>query len=419
MRRCVAILLVLAVLSGLAVPCFAAQQSSKKDNSLKSLNQNIEAYAYILASLNEGTVSIAAQHNAREVLYPASLTKIATAMVTINKVKDLSRSVTVSKAAVESQINTGSQIAYLREGEKISYEELLYLSMLFSACDACQVLAEAVGGSVKEFVKMMNEWATSVGCENTHFVNPDGLHDDNHYSTATDLLKMSTAALQNSTFKKISTATSFDYNGSTFYHTNRMLHPLLDEYYYQYAKGIKTGYTKEAGNCLITMAENKGITFLAIVLRSVAKKIDDKWIAMSYIDAKNLFEWGFKNFEKRSVCGTNDVMGHALVGGGKELYVPVCAQRAASVIVPKGANPNEIQTTIKPNSAASQAPIQQGEVLGSAVFSYNDNVVGNVPVIAAVGVKEAPLRSFLPQFDAYIHDKPVFGVFAILLSLFT
>lgn len=77
-----------------------------------------------------------------------------------------------------------------------------------------------------------------------------------------------------------------------------MLHPLLDDYYYPYANGIKTGYTKEAGNCLITMAENKHITFLAIVLKSVAKKIDDKWIAMSYIDAKNLFEWGFKSFEK-------------------------------------------------------------------------------------------------------------------------
>ncbi|MBE6818769.1 MAG: D-alanyl-D-alanine carboxypeptidase [Ruminococcaceae bacterium] len=418
MKKGVAIILILAVLSGLAMPSFAAQKNAKQDNSLKALNQRIEAHAYILASLNEGTVSIAAQRNADEVLYPASLTKIVTAIVTINQVKDLSRNVTVSKAAVESQINTGSQIAYLREGETISYEELLYLSMLFSACDACQVLAEAVGGSVKGFSKMMNDWAKSVGCKNTHFVNPDGLHDDNHYTTATDLLKITSAALKNSTFKRIATATSFDYNGSTFYHTNRMLHPLLDDYYYPYAKGIKTGYTKEAGNCLITMAENKHITFLAIVLKSVAKKIDDKWIAMSYIDAKNLFEWGFKSFEKRAICGAEDVLGYAAVSGGATIDIPVTAKSTASAIVPKGAKANAFRISFKMDANALPAPIRKGETLGKAVFTYNERIVGSVPVIAGKDVKAAPLRMVFPQFDSYIADKPVFGYLAILLRLF-
>ena len=167
-------------------------------------NVTIYADAYMLISLDDDSYPVVAEKNADKRKYPASLTKIVTAMVTINKVKDLSQTTTVSKNAIETLYGTGAQVAGLKIGQTITIEELLYLTMVHSACDACEVLAEFVSGSVPAFVEEMNKWVKSLGCKDTNFVNPDGLHDPNHYTTPSDMAKITLAAMKSDIFNKIS-----------------------------------------------------------------------------------------------------------------------------------------------------------------------------------------------------------------------
>lgn len=172
-------------------------------------------------------------------MYPASLTKIVTAMVTLNNVSNLQEKVTVSENAFNILLGTGAQVAGLEIGDTLTVEQLLYLTMVHSACDATEVLAEYVGGTRENFVKMMNDYAASLGCTNTNFENPDGLHDDNHYTTASDLAKITLDALKNSTFTKIAYTVEYEYNGQNYYNTNLMLRRGYLSYYYEYAKESK------------------------------------------------------------------------------------------------------------------------------------------------------------------------------------
>lgn len=166
------------------VPGFSASAAVYKPD------RKLYSQAYMLLSLDDPSFPVVAEKNQNKRMYPASLTKIVTTMVVLNKVKDLSQKTKVSQSAYDAVLGTGAQTAGLKVGESLTIEQLLYLTMVHSACDACHVLAEFVSGSTDAFVAEMNSWVQSLGCKNTHFVNPDGLHDPNHYSTAADLAKI-------------------------------------------------------------------------------------------------------------------------------------------------------------------------------------------------------------------------------------
>ena len=395
--------------------------SAKKTNPYKAISNPqklIDADAYMLVAIDKTGHSVLAQRNMNKIKYPASLTKIVTAMVTINRVKDLKKKTRVSARAVEVLEGTGSQIAYLREGDVVSFEELLYLAMLFSACDACQVLGEAVGGNIKNFTKLMNEWVRSIGCKNTHFVNPDGLHDDNHYSTASDIARISLAALKNKEFVKISTSTSFYYNGSTFYHTNRMLHEPLDNYYYPYAKGIKTGYTKQADHCLVTTAQRNGVYLLAVILDSPLKKIKDEWIACSYLDAKKLFKWGFSRYLKKVVVAQNEAVDESYVLNGKN----ACAVKLVSAAAVESTVPEVLERdaiTVKALDPPDyvKAPLKKNQPICKARIYCNNQPLGTVDLVCAQDVEENLLSHFSTRFDESIAQKPAYGFLALLLMM--
>ncbi|MCD7872155.1 MAG: serine hydrolase, partial [Clostridiales bacterium] len=221
---------------------------------------DVELYskAYMLINLDDDSYPVVAQKNQDEKMYPASLTKIVTAMVTLNNVKDIQAETTMSESAYNVLLGTGAQVAGLKIGETLTIGQLLYLTMVHSACDATEILAEYVGGTRENFVKMMNDYAASLGCKNTNFVNPDGLHDDNHYTTASDMAKITLDALKNSTFTKIAYTVEYKYKNTNYYNTNLMLRSGYVSYYYKYAKGIKTGSTSEAGYCVITTASKDG-----------------------------------------------------------------------------------------------------------------------------------------------------------------
>lgn len=363
---------------------------------------DVELYskAYMLINLDDDSYPVVAEKNQDEKMYPASLTKIVTAMVTLNNVTDLQQKVTVSENAYNILLGTGAQVAGLKIGDTATVEQLLYLTMVHSACDATEVLAEFVGGTRENFVKMMNDYAASLGCTNTNFVNPDGLHDDNHYTTASDLAKITLDALKNSTFTKIAYTVEYEFNGQNYYNTNLMLRRGYLSYYYEYAKGIKTGSTSEAGYCVITTASKDGYNYLAIVLGApVIDYNNDGYVEKcSFIDAATLFKWAFGSLKYSTVIEKNEVIDEVAVKNGKDAdTLRLVAGEDVTAIVPNGLDRSNVVIKVKDKPEVVNAPIEKGDPVCTADIIYADQVVAQVQLVAADTVE---LSTFLTVVNA-------------------
>jgi len=238
-------------------------------------------------------------------IYPASTTKILTAILAIENL-NLDKSVVVSKTAIN--IPWDSSSVYLKEGEIISVNDLLYCLLLNSGNDAANVLAEAVSKDIKTFVNLMNEKVKEIGCSNTHFNNAHGYSDDNHYTTALDMAKIFRYCIQNETFVKIISTKSYivaktNKTNSERYlnNTNRLILKKEDSIYsryYEYCIGGKTGFTNEAGRTLVTFAKKGDETIIVAVFGASSSGTQD----VRYTDAINLFNYSFNNFNKKTIA---------------------------------------------------------------------------------------------------------------------
>ena len=369
----------------------------------------------MLINLDDDSYPVVAEKNADERLYPASLTKIVTAMVVINNVKDLQAKTKMSQSAFEATLGTGAQVAGIEIGEELTVEQLLYLTMVHSACDACQVLAEYVSGSSAAFVQKMNEWVKSIGCKDTNFVNPDGLHDANHYTTARDMAKITLEALKNPTFTKIATTTQVKFHNSNLYHTNLMLQQGFTTYYYEYAQGIKTGSTEEAEYCVVTKASKDGYNYLAVVLKSPRQKINGESYETkcSFVDAKSLFEWAFDSLKYTTLVSENEVVGEIAVENGKDAdTVRLVAKENANVIVPAGLDKSAVIYKFVDKPESLEAPVTKGQDVCSAQVIYGEQVVAQVELVAAESVE---LSTFLKVINAVKHFFSLTAVKVIIL----
>lgn len=385
---------VIAITSVFCVPAFSVQAAKFEPD------RTIYAEAYMLINLDDDSFPVVAEKNADEKLYPASLTKIVTAMVVLNKVKDLNATTTMSQQAYENTLGTGAQVAGISVGETLTIDELLYLTMVHSACDACQVLAEYVSGSEAAFVDEMNKWVSSLGCKSTHFTNPDGLHDGNHYTTARDMSIITLAALKNANFVKYSTTTQIEYNDITLRHTNLMLNPGYLTYYYEYAQGIKTGSTEEAEYCVITKASKDGYNYLAIVMKSPQQKINGESYETkcSFVDAKSLFEWAFDSLKYTTIVRADEVIGETAVENGKDAdSVRLVAKEDMNVIVPAGLDKSAVIYEFEDKPESLEAPVTKGQEVCRANIIYGDEIVATVDLVAADNIE---LSTFLKVINA-------------------
>lgn len=377
---------------------------------------DVELYskAYMLINLDDDSYPVVAQKNQDEKMYPASLTKIVTAMVTLENVDNLQQTVTVSKEAYNVLLGTGAQVAGLQIGDTLTIEQLLYLTMVHSACDATEVLAEYVGKTRDNFVKMMNDYVKSLGCENTNFENPDGLHSENHYTTASDMAKITLAALKNSTFTKIAYTVQYEYNGMNYYNTNLMLRSGYVSYYYKYAKGIKTGSTSEAGYCVITTASKDGYNYLAIVMGApVIDYNKDGYVEKcSFIDAATLFEWAFTSLKYSTVVTKNEVLDEIPVENGKNAdTLRLVAKEDITTIVPAGLDKSAVIIEAQDKPESVSAPINQGDTVCKANIIYGEQVIAQVDLVAAQTVE---LSTFLKIINAV---KDFFGLTVVKIIL--
>ena len=235
------------------------------------------------------------ERNADQKMYPASTTKVLTAVVVMENC-NLEDNVTVSQTAINS-VESGYITANLKAGEVFTVEQLLNILIVSSANDAALVLAEHVSGSVEDFCKLMNETAAKIGCTNSNFVNPNGVHNENHYSTARDLalignysLKFETLKeLYNKTYFKLPVTDIYTSDDRIFGTTNELISSNYENNYYEYAIGMKTGHTTPAGYCLMGYAEKNGLELITVLLKSSTS--DNR-----YLETKMLFEHGFNNY---------------------------------------------------------------------------------------------------------------------------
>ena len=257
----------------------------------------IQSEGAVVMDAATGTVLYGKNQNTR--YYPASITKLMTALLVLENCQ-LGDTVTFSKTATEN-LEAGAVSLKLTEGDKLTVEQCLYGLLLKSANEVANGLAEKVSGSVSGFASLMNQKAAALGCTGTHFVNPNGLNDTNHYTTPYDMALIARAAFQNDTLRKIDTTLSYKFPATknAGERTITMGHKMMystDSRYYPGIIGGKTGYTSKAGNTLVTGAEKNGVRLIAVVMKSKSTH---------YADTKALLDYGFAKMAASGSSGTS------------------------------------------------------------------------------------------------------------------
>lgn len=323
----------------------------------------------------------------------ASTTKIMTTIVILEKA-DLNEKVTVSAKAG----GTGGSRLGIKRGDKASVKDLLYGLMLRSGNDAAVALAEHVGGSVKEFAELMNEKAIELGLTNTHFVTPHGLDDANHYTTALELAKLTDYAMDNETFAKIvgtkSTTIYINNQPRQINNTNELLGVLNG------VVGVKTGFTNNAGRCLVTETKRNNMDIITIVLGADTKKDRTK-------DSVNLIEYTFSkykmyNLEEQIIEEFNKWKNinekRILIIKGKQSNPKLALGAIEKAIIPICDN-DKIEYSINALTEA-KAPVEQWNVMGTLTVKLNGKILENIDI---VNVNEVQKRDWKDYFKIVLN----------------
>lgn len=338
----------------------------------------LAAQTAILIEQSSGKVLWGQNQNQR--MYPASTTKIMTAMLALEKLK------MTDKITLPSDfVNVGETGLALRAGTTQTAEELMMAMMLYSANDAAQAVAIGTAGSVDAFVEQMNARVAEMGLTGTHFANPHGLHNENHYTTAYDLAMIARKALDNEEFRRIINTKSYtvkNLNGEDDYQVyNR--NDLLSQY--SLADGVKTGYTRQAGNTFVGSATKDGMQLIAVVMNSTD----------IYGDAKALLSWGFDNFSPTQILEANQSKGTVAVLNGGRDEVSVVAEKSLYYIGKTGDVPGFTETIDLPSSV--NAPIHRGEVVGTVTYANSAGESYSTNLLAAKDVGKYSLRLVIRQ----------------------
>lgn len=349
---------------------------------------DIQARSAIL--VHAQTDEILFSHNIHIRREPASITKIMTVLLGL-EYGGLDEIVT----AIEddfSDITSDSSNANprIKVGEEMTFEDLLYCAMVVSANEACNIIARHVAGSVPAFMEMVNARLAELGCENTHFKNPHGLPDPDHYTTAYDIYLMTRECIKNTEFMKMAHTEICDIpptnktpDGRKLVTTNNLItRQRYPDYIYPYARGIKTGSTNNAGYCLVSSAEKDGLTLISVVLGAA---IDEETnLIRSFTETRDLFEWGFNNFTiKRIISRVEKITSISVIQGLDQDEVNLIPEKSIETLVPKNLEPSSIdRKLIIYHPEGIQAPVNAGDVLGELALSYEGHDYGTVYLLA-------------------------------------
>ena len=379
----------------------------------------ISANSALLVSLD--TDEVLYEKNADQKVYPASITKIMTVLLMLESDKyDPDAKIAMTEDALKRISGTGSSVSSLKAGEEFTQLDLVYMVLMSSYGDCALLAASHYGGSVENFVDMMNARAAELGLEGTHYENPIGLHHEENYTTAYDTYKLTKLALENPTFKEVCESTRHTVNasisGKRVLSTTNNLQDNTTNYYYQYAKGVKTGFTDEAGRCLVSTASFNGYNYMCIVFGCPPNAKNH------FIESKELYRWAFNNFEFKTVADTSTPITE--IGVDLSLntdFVSLYVEESFISVLPKDADDSTIRVVPHPTAERVNAPIQKGQVLGTADIIYAEQVIGTVNLISGENIESSSMLTTLRAvknffFSSYM--KILYITIAVVVLIF-
>lgn len=470
-RRWAGLLLACLTLFSAAAPAYAEEGFTFQwDGGRDDDSDHPHCKSIFMMNLDTGTVVYTL--NPDERLPMASMTKIMTYIIAYENIPDIENAkITVPQIVEDDLEGTGSSLAGVSVGEELTGLQLLYLLMVPSGNDAALTLMEYVdelyesgritapdaadpedpGALAQEgaqatpvpegeeepgrvdytgdsyFVSLMNKKAEELGCKNTHFTNPHGLHHPDHYSTARDTAMIAEYAMTLPNFSEIVSTDHYlkpatNKNPSKEIHpnTNKLLISYPDPasgitYFYTYAKGVKTGSHDQAGHCITASATAYGYTYVAVLMGDMEGYENDVHYEM--LDARSLFRWALTELEKKTVVSQGDVLSSVkLEYAFQQDELRLAAGDNVSVMLPKSVDQTSILITVnKPESV--QAPVRKGEEIGTATISYADEVIGTVPVLAAESVARSDLVASWEQGKSLLTSPWFIAIMAVVGGL--
>ena len=316
--------------------------------------------------------------------YPASITKVITVLIALEHNLDMDQVVTMSENAIWGIERTSTNVG-LDVGEEVTVRDLLYATIVNSANECSYQLAELVGGDVETFADMMNKKAEELGCKHTHFVTPNGLHDDDHYTTAYDMALIMKAAIKNEQFRKIAGTVSYTVPATNLTDETRplwtgtkMINP-ANPNYYEYCEGGKNGYTTNANNTLVTFAKKDGLELICVVL-------DCDGLKYTFSDSKALYEYCYNNymyyyplsdFSFSSVADKDEESNSILDNYYNSLnheMINLTVDKNYCLLISKSTDTSQITKEISLYDSV------EGNVLGEITFDYNGEEIGQTPI---------------------------------------
>jgi len=388
-------------------------------SSYEPLGVEITANAAMLVSLD--TDEVLYEKNADQQIYPASITKIMTTLLILESDKySPDAKIAMTEEALDLISGTGSSVSLLKVGEEISQLDLVYMVLMSSYGDCALLAATYYGGSVENFVAMMNTRAAELGLTGTHYENPIGLHHEENYTTARDTYILTKYALQNETFKEVCESTRHtvktSLSGERVLSTTNFLQDNTTNYYYTYAKGVKTGYTDEAGRCLVSTASYNGYNYMCLVFGCPPNEKNH------FTESKELYRWAFNNFEFKKVADTENPV--AEIGVELSLdtdFVSLYVEESFVSVLPKDADDSTISIVPHPTKETVDAPIKKGQVLGTADIIYAEQIIGTVNLISNENIEKSAMLAVLraiKQFFTSSYMKVFYALIAVVILIF-
>lgn len=392
---------------------------------------DIHAKAAILVDGGSGTVLY--DKNIHEELPMASITKVMSALLVLEAIDRgqlrMDQEVTASQTSMQGMVEDGST-ADIKVGETLTVEQLLYCMLVISANETCNILGEAVSGTVDAFVAKMNQRAQELGCKNTHFANTTGLTQSGHYSSAWDIYLITQEAMKHDVFMTIVNTKAYTVPATNMTDKERELHSTnalisnwrMTGYLYSGAQGIKTGTTDAAGHCLVSSAIRGSRTLISVVLGCEEVKTETGGTRVeSFSETARLFDWGFDNFADRTVLDENELICEVPVALSNEVStVAVRPAYTAEAVLPSDLEPESLQRTVTLTADVVDAPITAGQELGTITLSYGGVDYATVPLLAVADVSASRflvVKHALKEFFSRTVVKILLVVLVILVVL--
>lgn len=412
------------ILAAITVTCAFLPASAVYDAKKEKLT--LYSDSYLLLSAENGEVIFS--KNPGKQTPPASLTKIVTAIVVIENCTDLSSVVTVPQSAIDDLKGTGSSLGGIKGGEELTVYDLLCYMLLVSANDAANALADYVfGGDREKFIAKMNEVVVNLGCEDTHFVNPHGLNDDDQYTNAEDIATIMVYAMSLPSFSEIIGKTSYKVpetnlqKEKTIRNTNYLLNSAYPDYYSKYCKGGKTGSTADAGCCLVSYASNNGYNYVAVALDAPKKDFDEDGVDENgaFLDCKTMFAWTFKNIELVAIAEPDQVVAEVPVKYAKSTdYVTLSPAETVYSLVPIGTKAGSllIEPIAETMPEVIKAPVKKGDVICKANVLYAGDIIKEIELVASSDIARN-MPAYIASLAYDIASSWPFRIIAVILII--